>query len=62
MEYVPGGDLFDYIVEKKRLSENEARKLYRQLVSALIYCHRNFIVHRGKQSSNESHSLYRLET
>jgi serine/threonine protein kinase len=47
MEYVEGGELFDYIVEKKRLPEKEARKIFRQLVSALRYCHANAIVHRG---------------
>ena len=47
MEYVKGGDLFDYIVEKSRLPEDLARKLFRQLVSAVMYIHENFIVHRG---------------
>ena len=47
MEYVKGGDLFDYIVEKSRLSEELARKLFRQLVSAVMYIHENLIVHRG---------------
>jgi serine/threonine protein kinase len=51
MEYVKGGDLFDYIVEKSRLSEELARKLFRQLVSAVMYIHENLIVHRGILSS-----------
>jgi serine/threonine protein kinase len=50
MEYVGGGDMFDYIVDNKRLSEELSRKLFRQLVSALLYCHHNMIVHRGKEA------------
>ena len=31
MEFVNGGEMFDYIVEKKRLSEGEARKVFQQV-------------------------------
>jgi serine/threonine protein kinase len=39
MEYVTGGELFDYIAAKKVLSETEARRIFRQVVAAVHYCH-----------------------
>lgn len=40
------GDLHSYVREKKRLHENEARKLFRQIVSAICHCHDNGVVLR----------------
>ncbi|XP_048785565.1 maternal embryonic leucine zipper kinase-like isoform X1 [Lagopus muta] len=37
LEHCPGGKLFDYIVSKDHLSEEEARVFFRQTVSALAY-------------------------
>jgi serine/threonine protein kinase len=39
MEYASGGELFDYIVANTRLREREARGFFRQIVSAVTYCH-----------------------
>lgn len=39
MEYASRGDLYDYISERQRLSEREARHFFRQIVSAVHYCH-----------------------
>jgi NUAK family SNF1-like kinase len=39
MEYAAGGELYDYINEKKVLHETEARKFFRQIVSAIHHCH-----------------------
>lgn len=54
MDYVPGKDLFDRINEKpeKRYNEEEARAIFRQMVSALDYCHQNRIVHRDLKPEN----------
>lgn len=46
MEYVPSGELFDYIVSKGRLAPDEARHFFHQLVSGIEYCHYHSIVHR----------------
>ena len=39
MEYVAGGELFDYIFEKQGLSEEEAKEMFGQIVEAVQYCH-----------------------
>ena len=46
MEYVMKGELFDYIVEHKRLTEEHACKIFQQLVSGIAYLHKMNIVHR----------------
>ncbi|KAJ8260237.1 hypothetical protein GJAV_G00178670 [Gymnothorax javanicus] len=52
MEYASRGDLYDYICEQQKLSEREARHFFRQIVSAVHYCHRNGIVHRDLKLEN----------
>jgi serine/threonine protein kinase len=47
MEYVNGGQLLDYIISHGKLKERQSRRFSRQILSALDYCHRNSIVHRG---------------
>lgn len=47
MEYISGGELFDYILSQGKLSEKESAFLFRQILSALAHCHRNLVVHRG---------------
>lgn len=51
-EYVPGGELFDYIIKSKMLSEPIAAHFMRQLLSAVAYCHSNNIVHRDLKPEN----------
>lgn len=48
LEYAPGGDLFDYsqTKNKKRLDEIEARRIFRQILSAVEYCHYKKVAHR----------------
>ncbi|XP_055276015.1 NUAK family SNF1-like kinase 2 isoform X1 [Moschus berezovskii] len=52
MEYASRGDLYDYISERQRLSEREARHFFRQIVSAVQYCHQNGVVHRDLKLEN----------
>lgn len=52
MEYASRGDLYDYINERQRLSERDARHFFRQIVSAVHYCHQNGVVHRDLKLEN----------
>ncbi|KPP72286.1 NUAK family SNF1-like kinase 1-like [Scleropages formosus] len=52
MEYAKGGELYDYVNTKRRLSETEARKIFRQITSAVHYCHKNGVVHRDLKLEN----------
>lgn len=40
MEYMPSGELFDYVLERHGLSESEAREMFQQIVEALEHCHK----------------------
>mmetsp|Transcript_31046 Transcript_31046/g.54510 ORF Transcript_31046/g.54510 Transcript_31046/m.54510 type:complete len:615 (+) Transcript_31046:478-2322(+) len=52
MEYVPNGELFEYIVAKGRLEEPEARAIFQQIVSGVAYCHLHMVVHRDLKPEN----------
>ncbi|KAI3871081.1 hypothetical protein MKW92_039475 [Papaver armeniacum] len=52
MEYVKSGELYDYIAEKGRLQEDEARNFFQQIISGVEYCHRNMVVHRDLKPEN----------
>uniref|UniRef100_A0A8W7PSP1 non-specific serine/threonine protein kinase n=1 Tax=Anopheles coluzzii TaxID=1518534 RepID=A0A8W7PSP1_ANOCL len=52
MEYVSGGELFDYIVKNGKLQESEARRFFQQIISGVDYCHRHMIVHRDLKPEN----------
>ncbi|KAK3042715.1 hypothetical protein RJ639_000773, partial [Escallonia herrerae] len=52
IEYVKSGELFDYIVEKGRLHEDEARKFFQQIICGVEYCHRNMVAHRDLKPEN----------
>uniref|UniRef100_A0A7N8Y1R5 MAP/microtubule affinity-regulating kinase 3 n=1 Tax=Mastacembelus armatus TaxID=205130 RepID=A0A7N8Y1R5_9TELE len=52
MEYASGGEVFDYLVAHGRMKEKEARSKFRQIVSAVQYCHQRRIVHRDLKAEN----------
>ena len=52
MEYVDGGELFQYIYDSGRIVEDEAVWIFRQIVAALLHCHRLGITHRDLKPEN----------
>lgn len=45
-EFVTGGELFDKIVHLGRLSEDEARRYFQELIDAIAHCHSKGVYHR----------------
>ncbi|KAJ3544221.1 hypothetical protein NM688_g5766 [Phlebia brevispora] len=52
IEWMSGGDLFDYIKQHGSLAESEAQRITRQLCSALSYIHSLGIAHRDLKPEN----------
>ena len=48
-----GGDMYDYIMKHESgLSEDKARRYFRQILQAIDYCHRLYVVHRDLKPEN----------
>ncbi|XP_059286340.1 CBL-interacting serine/threonine-protein kinase 1-like isoform X1 [Lycium ferocissimum] len=52
LEYVNGGELFDKIASKGKLSEAQGRKLFQQLIDGVSYCHDKGVFHRDLKLEN----------
>jgi serine/threonine protein kinase len=52
MEFAPNGDFYSILNRKGKLSENEARQYFRQIISALVYCHAQGFAHRDLKLEN----------
>nr|XP_006124182.1 serine/threonine-protein kinase DCLK3 [Pelodiscus sinensis] len=52
LEYVPGGDLFDAIIESVKFTEHDAALMITDLCEALVYIHGKNIVHRDLKPEN----------
>lgn len=53
LKYCPGGELFDYIIAKAHLSEEETRVFFRQIISAVAYVHNQGYAHRDLKPVSE---------
>ena len=52
MEYCKGGELFDFIVKKKKLTEKEACLFFHQIINGVEYLHNQGIIHRDLKPEN----------
>uniref|UniRef100_A0AC35U8B5 Protein kinase domain-containing protein n=1 Tax=Rhabditophanes sp. KR3021 TaxID=114890 RepID=A0AC35U8B5_9BILA len=52
MEYASGGELYDYVSKNSSLQEHEARRIFRQITSAVLYCHKHKVAHRDLKLEN----------
>ena len=54
MEYVAGGSTHGFLKSKpnRRMDEDDARRIYRQVISALQYCHSKCVCHRDIKLEN----------
>eukprot|EP01104_Vermistella_antarctica_P016174 TRINITY_DN5474_c0_g1_i2.p1 TRINITY_DN5474_c0_g1~~TRINITY_DN5474_c0_g1_i2.p1 ORF type:complete len:421 (+),score=75.72 TRINITY_DN5474_c0_g1_i2:314-1576(+) len=52
MEYVSGGELFDFIVQHGKVSESTARSFFQQVIAGVEYCHHHMVVHRDLKPEN----------
>lgn len=52
LEFVPGGDLLEFLLSQVRLPEDEARRLFQQLIVAVQHCHRCMVAHRDIKPEN----------
>lgn len=52
MEYVPGMELFQYVADRGRLPEAEARLILHQLAEAVQYLHQRGVIHRDLKLEN----------
>jgi 5'-AMP-activated protein kinase catalytic alpha subunit len=52
MEYASGGELFDYIVAKQKVKENEACNFFQQIIEGVEYLHKLNVVHRDLKPEN----------
>lgn len=52
MELMSGGELFDYVVKKGTLTEEEASRIVRKVTDALVYMHSKNVIHRDLKPEN----------
>lgn len=52
LEYIKGGELFPRISAKGKLNEDSTRDLFRQLLSAVAFCHSRGVFHRDLKLEN----------
>jgi 5'-AMP-activated protein kinase catalytic alpha subunit len=52
MELCSGGDLLNYVRKRRKLTEDYAKAIFKQILDALHYCHKLNILHRDIKLDN----------
>lgn len=52
MEYIQGGELFDYVQKQEGMNENNAREVFKGIVEGVRHCHKHGIAHRDLKLEN----------
>ncbi|KAJ5078623.1 serine/threonine-protein kinase brsk2-like protein [Anaeramoeba ignava] len=52
MEHLEGGELFDYLITKGILPDQQALFFFQQIIFGLDYCHKHFVCHRDLKPEN----------
>lgn len=52
MEYAPGGDLLNFMKNRRSLPEAEARLIFKQIVNGVGHCHCRSVLHRDVKLDN----------
>jgi serine/threonine protein kinase len=52
MEVCGGGDLLTYVRKRRKLREDIARHIFKQIVKGISYCHSKYVIHRDIKLDN----------
>lgn len=52
LELCAGGDLLNYVRKRRKLNENTAKVIFKQILEALDHCHKNNVLHRDIKLDN----------